>query len=196
MKKYLVIILILISTAAISTSYANQQAFVLVQKQLAQADNISGKFVQIRNIKLLSAPLKSQGNFTLSKTNGLKWNQTQPFKSTLQITSSKLIQQIGNNPPTIITKDQQPIVFFFAKTFLSVFQGNTEELKPYFNINFTGNVNNWKLKLTAKSAPLNKAIKTIELRGGKYVQTAIINEATGDTLTIHFSDIKNHGATF
>ncbi len=191
MKKYLAAALFLISIAAITPSYANQQDFQAVQHQLAQANNVSGKFVQIRKIKLLSSPLKSEGNFTLSKTKGLSWNQTQPFKSTLQLTASKLIQQIGNNPPIVLTKNQQPIVFFFAKTFLSVFRGNTQDLKPYFNIGFTGNINDWKINLTAKSAPLNKAIKKIELSGGKYVKTAIISEATGDSLTIHFSDVTS-----
>jgi len=188
-RAILTIILMLISLCTITTSYADQQTFKDVQQQLAQANNISGQFVQIRNIKLLSQPLKSAGNFTLSKANGLQWDQTQPFKSTLQLTASKLTQQIGDNPPTVITKQQQPIVFFFAKTFLSVFRGNTKDLTPYFNIKFSGTVHNWTINLTAKTAPLNKAIKKIKLSGGKYVKSAVIEEATGDTLTIRFSNI-------
>ncbi len=201
MKKYLLFIFILISLSFTTASYAtavysyplsaaNQPAFNKVQQQLAQAENLSGRFVQIREIKLLSSPLKSAGNFVLSKTTGLTWNQTKPFTSKLQLTASKLIEQIGNHPPTVLTKEQQPIVFFFTKTFLSAFQGDTKELKPYFTIYFSGDPNSWVIGLKAKTAPLNKAIKSIELIGGKHINTAIIHEATGDQLTIHFSDVK------
>ena len=192
MKKYFILLFVLFSMGvyAAPLTISNQKIFHAVQQQLASADNLSGHFTQTRDIKLLSSPLKSEGNFILSKSKGLSWNQTQPFKSQLTVTADKLTQQIGDNPPITLTKEQQPIVFFFTQTFLSVFKGDTKALTPYFNIGFSGDQKNWQIRLAAKTAPLNKAITQIELSGGNYFNSAVISEATGDKLTIHFRHIK------
>lgn len=165
----------------------NQTAFNTIEQSLSKNDTISGNFQQTRKMKLLSKPLASSGHFTLSKKSGLVWIQTKPFKSTLVVTDNKIEQQFENAPPTIITKAEQPLVFSFTKIFLSIFQGNTKEIQTYFNIAFEGTPANWKIKLTPKSSPLNKAITTIELNGNKKVKQIIINETQDNQMILRFS---------
>ena len=164
--------------------------FVNVQKMLAKTSNLTGDFKQIRNIKLLSSPLISTGTFSISKKNGLHWDQSNPFISKLTVTENKIIQKMQNAPPTIITKQKQPIVFSFTKIFLSVFKGNTKMLENYFNIFFMGNQKYWTIALTPKASPLNKAIESIQLKGQQYLQQVVIQEKKGNQLTIIFSNIK------
>ena len=161
-----------------------------VQKMLSVADNLKGDFTQTRHIALLSAPLISSGNFVISKTTGLTWDQLKPFASSLQVTDTKLIQKMGDNPPTIITKEQQPIVFSFTSIFLSIFKGDTAKVKQYFEIYFTGDTKHWEIALKPNSSPLNKAIASIELSGGKYIQTVTINEVKKNKMVITFSNIQ------
>lgn len=168
----------------------NSGNFIKVQAELAKVTNVSGNFQQIRNMALLSKPLVSMGDFQLSRKEGLKWYQAKPFSSTLIVTQNKIEQRIGNNPPNIITKEQQPIVFSFSNVFLSVFNGNTKAIEEYFKINFMGDINKWSMVLTPKVAPLNKAIVNIKLTGDKYIRTIKINEAKHNSMTIYLSNIK------
>lgn len=194
MKKILLGILISIGFMTIGFS-ADQNNFKAVQTELAKTTYLTGHFSQVRNIKLLSSPLKSEGVFIFSKNKGLTWKQTKPFQSTLTITKSHLTQKIGKNPETVFTKKQQPIIFLFTKIFLSAFRGNVTALSPYFKIHFSGNIHHWSMRFVAIHPPINKAIKSIQLVGSRYVNTAIIDEASGDQLTIYFSQMQSerHG---
>ena len=181
----------LLSYVVIQACFALPKSnFDAVQKNLASMNGISGHFIQLRKIKLLNAPLKSEGTFIFSKKDGLTWQQTKPFKTLLKINGSTLYQKIGNNPPTIFTKKSQPVIFIFAKIFIAAFHGETAALTPYFKIQFSGTTAHWQMHYIAKSPPISKAIQSIHLIGGKYVNQAIIHEASGDEMLIYFSQMK------
>lgn len=169
---------------------SNSAAFQKVQVQLSKADNLSGNFNQVRKMRLLSSPLESSGTFVLSKKNGLQWNQTSPFKSSLIVTSTKIEQQIENTPPTVITQKQQPVVFSFTHIFLSVFNGDTAAITGYFDIYFSGDTKAWKIALKPTNTLLQKAIVGIEMTGGKYVQTVTINEVKQNQMIMKFTKVK------
>src|SRR3990167_3251085 len=94
-----IILFIFMSMSFMSVGFAaGENNFKAVQMQLSKTAYLTGHFVQIRDIKLLSSPLKSEGDFTFSKKKGLVWKQLKPFQSTLTVTDSRLTQRIGNGP--------------------------------------------------------------------------------------------------
>jgi len=171
-------------------SAVDQNVFSHVQIQLSRADALTGHFKQVRKMRLLSKPLISEGNFVLSKKNGLRWYQVSPFKSTLIVTSDKIEQKIGNAPAMVITKKEQPIVFSFTKIFLSLFNGNTKSVEGYFSIYFRGNTKAWEIVLKPIGSPLNKAIASIEMSGGLNINSITINEAKNNQMILYFSHVK------
>ncbi|NNM60137.1 MAG: outer membrane lipoprotein carrier protein LolA [Legionellales bacterium] len=141
-------------------------------------------------MKLLSEPLVSSGTFILSKKKGLNWQQNEPFKSSLRVTSTRLEQSMMDNPPTVITKKDQPVIFAFSDIFLSVFQGDKKQVAQYFNLYFSGDVKKWQIALTPKTTPFNKAIKHIELSGGQYITSIEIDETQENNMIINLSNIS------
>jgi hypothetical protein len=172
-------------------SKGNISQLEAVQNELAKSNNLKGNFVQTRYIPLLSSPVVSEGDFILSKRGGLTWNQITPFVSHLIVTNNKLIQRMGTNDPVIITKEQEPIVFSFTKIFLSIFQGDTDKVKEYFYIYFKGDKSNWEIALRPRTSPLNKAIMSINVLGGRFVKKVIIKETKGTKMVIKFSNVHN-----
>ncbi len=170
-------------------STKNITQFNQVQTEQAKFYRITGDFVQTRKMALLSKPLVSRGTFQLVKGKGLIWQQKKPFASKLVVTDDKIEQSIENNPPFVLTAKQQPIVFAFTRVFLSIFKGNTQAIKEYFNIYFTGDTKHWQLALVPKGSPLNKAIKSVEVTGGKYADRIVIHEAKGNDMEIKFSNV-------
>jgi len=168
----------------------NKEQFQQIQDMLSKAHLLSGHFQQTQKIKLLSNPLLSSGHFVLSREKGLAWYQEKPFGSKLIVTTNKIEQQLENNPPLIITKEQQPIVFYFSNLFLSIFNGDTKNITDYFNIYFTGNTTNWTIVLKSSGPPLNKAITSIEMSGAKYINSITINQAQQNQTIIQFSNVK------
>lgn len=172
-----------------STNAINNKNFTLVQQRLSNVKTISGDFIQTRHIAILSEPLISKGTFVLSKQNGLKWIQTTPFPSRLELTNTKLVEKMGDNPESTITKDKQPIIFAFTNVFLSIFKGNTKSLIQYFSVQFKGNPKQWTMTLTPKGSPLNKAIVSFKLYGSKCVNKVVIKEVKNNMQTIQFNNI-------
>lgn len=168
----------------------NQPDFQAVEQQLSQPNALTGKFKQVRSVQGLTQPLISSGTFSLSKQSGLLWQQTQPFASTLSLTQSKIEQKMLDNPPTIITQKEQPIVFSFTRIFLSVFQGDIAQIQQHFKVYFTGTAKDWRIALIPKEAPLNKAILRIELQGTDTISSILIEDTQKNTTAIRFSDIQ------
>ena len=106
------------------------------------------------------------------------------------LNTSVLTQTIENNPPMVLTKDKQPFVFSFSEIFLSIFKGDSNALNQSFTIGFHGDIKHWNMILKPKSFPLNKAIKSIELSGGKVIDLVIVNNVKHDQLIINFYDVK------
>ncbi|MDA7742306.1 outer membrane lipoprotein carrier protein LolA [Francisellaceae bacterium] len=199
MKKIIPILALLVFTLFPLVSIGQKNIFMphintselqQIQDALSQAGHLQGDFIQTRYITLLSSPLVSSGTFSLSKKTGLIWQQAKPFPSKLEVTATKLIQKLGDNPATIMTKEKQPIIFSFTNIFLSIFKGNTEQVKQYFKIHLTGDQSKWTITLKPKNSPLNKAISNIQLSGEKYVKQVIIHEQKGNKMTIQFSNVQ------
>ena len=184
---------LVIGLGLMSIGYANDLQdnpnFVAVEKTLMQNSHVHGNFTQSRQMQGLDKPLLSSGTFELSASGGLIWQQTKPFASTLTVTRETLTQQIMDNPPTVITKAQQPIVFSFTQVFMSVLQGNTQAVEQYFNLGFSGDSQAWQLVLTPKGSPLDKAIESITLKGAKTIEFIEVKDAQGNVMDITLSDV-------
>lgn len=183
------IISFLIITTSWATPITEQPNFIAVEKQLTKNSNIAGKFEQTRHIDGLENPLVSSGTFKLSPDSGLYWNQDKPFKSVLKVTKDRLEQTVMDNPPTVITRDQQPVVFSFTQVFMSILQGNTNSIEQYFNASFKGNTKNWEITLTPKANLIGKAIKSIYLKGSNTITFVKVIDTEGNIVDIKFSDV-------
>ena len=192
MKK--IIILLASLVICFSHSFANNNLtdknFLAVEKQLTSNTGIAGKFTQTREIQGLDTPLTSSGTFSLSQDGKLTWTQTKPFNSVITMSKTRLVQTIMNNPSTVMTKEDQPIVFTFTQVFMSILKGNTQSAKEYFDINFTGTTKAWEISFIPKGSPLNKAIKNITLDGSKTINTIKVIDSQGNIIDIKFYDIK------
>ena len=66
-----------------------------------------------------------------------------------------------------------------------------ESFEKYFEVEASGQVNNFTLKLTPKDELLAKIFKTITLKGGKRLTDVVIVDNNNDTTTMSFSNYQN-----
>lgn len=168
----------------------NLDQFTATQQQLAKLQTVQGDFIQTQQIAALSIPLTTTGSFLLSKKSGLNWEQKQPFSAKITLTQDKLVQQMGNSQPVVITKQEQPLLFNVTQVVMNIFNGRVEELHEYFHVYFLGNQQDWQMALVPKSENMAKAISSIELQGGAYIRQVEIKEANNNQMTIQFNHVK------
>ncbi|WCP69609.1 outer membrane lipoprotein carrier protein LolA [Vibrio tubiashii] len=184
MKKWLLIALLAVSPFSSATVTDLES----LQVQLAQHEIVRGDFTQLRHIEMFEQPLSSQGNFTLSKQQGLLWQQTIPFPVNLVLTEDKLRQTFAGQKPQTVTAKDNPMAFYFSHVFLAVFHGDTQALQEQFDIAFKVTSGDWTIKLTPKQAPLNAVFETITLVGNQNIDQLTLKEIRGDKTEILFSN--------
>ncbi|UPQ89366.1 outer membrane lipoprotein carrier protein LolA [Vibrio sinaloensis] len=158
-----------------------------LETQLAQHPIVRGEFTQQRHLEMFAEPLSSSGRFTLSKQQGLLWQQNTPFAVNLVLTQDKLRQTFVDQAPQTISAEQNPLVFYFSRVFLAVFHGDTQALQTEFELDFSAQDDQWQLVLTPRQAPLNQVFSTITLSGDQAIDSLVLQELRGDQTEIQFS---------
>ncbi|WP_391091364.1 LolA-related protein [Vibrio sp. NH-UV-68] len=159
-----------------------------LESRLAQHSVIRGEFTQRRHLEMFAQPLSSQGEFTLSKQQGLLWQQHSPFAVNLVLTQDKLRQTFADQAPQVIKAEDNPMAFYFSRVFLAVFHGDTDALKTQFDLDFSSSSQGWRLILTPRQAPLNVVFSSITLNGQQQVDALTLQEIRGDKTEIQFSN--------
>lgn len=190
-RVWLFIVLFILSPLAL----AKVTDLASLQQQLASQSLVRGDFSQQRHIAMFEQPLASSGQFLLAKEHGLLWHQTSPFPVSLVLTEDKLRQTFANQPAQIVTKQQNPMAFYFSHIFLSVFHGDTEQLKQQFELDFSLQGEQWQLTLVPLSAPLNSVFKQIMLSGQQDINRLVLEELRGDKTEIIFSNQRHQPET-
>ena len=162
MKKNL---LTLISFLMMSFSLAAQNfTFDDVCRKLSENPNMTGDFVQEKNLKNSSRPMKSSGKFIFSP-DGLLWKTEKPFPSSMVVTK-KFIRQTNSKGVSNVQDISQDQIFSNISLMLtSIFNGNSQEILKVFDVKFSSSEKNWTALLTPKDAQISSVIKSLELSG-------------------------------
>lgn len=158
-----------------------------VQAQLSGHAVVRGEFTQTRKLAMFKAPLVSNGQFVLARDAGMSWQQTEPFEIRIVLTGNQFRQQYGKQPPQVMKSEDNPVMFFFTRLMLALFQGDTAAMREQFDLSFSEPGEGWRLDLTPRSAPLNTVFSRIRLLGGEYVNEILLTETRGDETAISFS---------
>lgn len=154
-----------------------------LETQLSQAQVIRGDFAQEKYLRDLPMPLKSQGNYVLSKQQGLLWFLSKPISKQYRINGKGVAL---NTPDGWQIQNKQETVARQSRIFLAVLQGDRSGLQQDFDLTLTGTADNWRLLLTPRSVFLKQIFQQIEIEGGQLVSSIKLHEVQGDKTVLRF----------
>ncbi|MHB8381507.1 MAG: outer membrane lipoprotein carrier protein LolA [Candidatus Binataceae bacterium] len=165
-------------------------AGIVVGPALVPGQMMQGRFVQRRQLKGLTATLKSDGNFILVPGRGLIWRVVDPIKTTTVITPAGIRQIINGNEVQNIDAARAPFVAHFYAMMSGALMGHWETMRHDFAIKTTGDSAAWRTVLTPlrPDDPIAGMIASIVITGGKMVDDVDITRANGDSESIAFLD--------
>ncbi|EOC0208465.1 outer membrane lipoprotein carrier protein LolA [Cronobacter dublinensis] len=167
-----------------------------LQQRFTQQPVVRAHFEQTRTIKDMPQPLRSRGEMIIARDKGLLWRQTQPFPMTLLLDDTRMAQQINDQPPQVVTAQNNPQMFQFNHLLRALFQADRKVLEQNFRIDFQDNgQGRWRLGLTPVTTPLDKIFASIELQGRDYLETINLSDKQGDQTDIVFSQHHLEPAT-
>lgn len=177
----------LLSVSLLLSSAAQAINLDDLQQRFSQLAVQRAEFEQIRQISGFPQPLRSSGHIIIAQKKGLWWHQQKPFTLTLMLNESRMIQQIADQPAQVITASSNPQMFQFNSLLSALFRADRTALEQNFIIDFSDlGKNDWRLKLTPKTTPLDKLFSYLLLTGNRFLNSIEINDMQGDQSQIHF----------
>lgn len=174
--------------ALLISPLVNAMTLDTLQQRFTEQPVVRAHFTQTRTIKDLPQPLKSAGNMLIARDRGLLWDQTSPFPMQLLLDDKRMVQAINDQPPQIITAENNPQMFQFNHLLRALFQADRKVLEENFRVEFADlGAGRWTLRLTPITTPLDKIFATIDLAGSTYLDTIQLNDKQGDRTDIVLS---------
>ena len=159
-----------------------------LQQRFAEQPVVRAHFEQVRTIKDMPQPLRSQGEMVIARDSGLLWDQKAPFPMTLLLDDKRMVQTINGQPPQTITADNNPQMFQCNHLLRALFQADRKVLEDNFRIDFKDQgEGRWSLVLTPTTTPLNTLFTTLDLDGATYLESVRLNDKQGDRTDITLS---------
>lgn len=182
MRHWLLLVLFIMGSSARAVTLDE------LQQRFTEQPVIRAHFDQTRTIKDLPQPLRSQGEMLIARDKGLLWDQKAPFLMLLLLDDSRMVQIINDQPPQIVTAENNPQMFQFNHLLRALFQADRKVLEQNFHLDFndTG-AGRWTLRLTPVTTPLDKIFASIDLAGQTYLESIQLHDKQGDRTDIILS---------
>jgi hypothetical protein len=162
-----------------------------IQAMLAKPPVMCGRFDQSKTLAGMKKPLAASGRFCVVQDKGVLWRTLQPFPNTLRLTKGEIIHYQGDRVAMRLDAKTEPTVRMINQVLFSLLAGDLAQLEQLFKVDGSVGADSWNVTLEAREPALAKAIGTIRLDGGAYVNNIVISEASGDRTSIVFSKIES-----
>jgi outer membrane lipoprotein-sorting protein len=146
----------------------------------ASSKHIKAEFSERKFVRILDAPIESNGELTFQAPNRLEKRTLLPRAETLLIEGNKVAIDRGSFKRTMSLDDFADMASL-VQSLTATFRGDQASIEQYFNWKLSGPNNKWLLVLSPKSSKLFITLKEIRLSGdNSYVHTVETTLTDGD----------------
>ncbi len=195
MPRYLVPLLFVLAVSTFAENSvwkfpvaADSEELRLVMTTLSRQEKISGTFRQTRTVLKINRSFQSTGTFEISRTDGVLWNVEKPFASKMRLTDSSVVQIDADGKQTVVSSKDNAIFSEIAQTMRAVFQGDFSVLQKRFDLYFVQDrkEKSWRVGLAPREKAIRNVIRTIELKGSRYLEEVHLVDGEGNKLDYEF----------
>ena len=162
-----------------------------IQAMLAKPAVMCGRFDQSKQLAGMKKPLAANGRFCVVAGKGVLWRTLKPFPNTLRLTRDEIVHFQGERVAMRLDARTEPTVRMINSVLFSLLSGDLGQLDTLFEVDGKVDAASWNVALKARQPALAKAIGSIKLEGGAYVNNIVISEDSGDRTSIVFSAIES-----
>lgn len=162
-----------------STSLLNQVSNILAKPEALQVS-----FKQVKQIKGFKSPLISTGHILVARDRGVLWITETPYQSALKVTPNGITEIRGGQSSQIGNAQSMKSMGSIMSGMLA---GNFSPLQRYFKFSGNASGSSWSLSLLPVDSNVSRAISSIQMSGGRYVNHVTVRESNGDVANISLS---------
>lgn len=158
------------------------------EQELARAPVLRGQFTQIKTLQGIPAPLKSTGNYLVSRTQGIYWHTLTPFDSEFILTPTQMLQLDNGKVAVRIDAATQPGLKIVGDVFFSIFNLDPTALAKNFSLYGMPTAKGWVLGLRPRSDALSSVLTSAVISGDRHVSKVELLDAHDDHTQIQLEN--------
>jgi len=189
MKKSMAALVLTIACSTTTAASAASDLLTLIVAKLSEPAVVRGDFVQEKQIAVLSRPIVSRGRVIVSRHDGLIWQIESPLRMSIAFSDSRIIETDAAGNRRVHGDSENRIQAEVGRVFHGLLAADLGILDRYFNLQASGDVQHWRIDLTPRSVELGKFIKTLQLTGGRNIDTIRVEEPNSDTTLIRLLNV-------
>ena len=173
--------------ALASTGHADVDT---VWPSLAPGSTLHGRFIQEQDLRGLTAPLKTVGDFVVVPAVGIIWRSAEPVRSVTVITAAGMRRMVDDREVQRLASAQTPAFAHMYALLDRAIVGDWSALRQDFAVAASGDRHAWRVTLTPLRAagPLAAHLTSVILTGGGRIDAIDIERANGDAEHVAFLD--------
>jgi outer membrane lipoprotein-sorting protein len=150
--------------------------------ELAQVKSARARFVESRQLAILSAPLESSGTLIYAAPGRLEKHTLAPRAESLVLDGDRLtLENKAQNQRRSFALQQYPEIWALVESMRSTLAGDLAALQRYYQVGLDGSESQWRLTLKPVEPGMQKLVGEIRIGGsGNQVGSVEIIETGGD----------------
>jgi len=169
-----------------------KQITAAAARELAKTPVLRGSFVQRKFLSGIPKPLKSSGNYVISREQGIWWHTLLPFDSDFILTPDSMVQLDDGKIAARLSAEQQPGLRVVGDVFFSIFSLDPSALAGNFELfGQRGERDAWVMGLRPKSSVLRNVMSETVITGATRVDKVEFWDSHGDRTEITLSSSAN-----
>jgi len=171
----------------------NQDQFKRALKQTTQSTiTMESKFVQEKNLSVITEKITSHGSFFFKQENKLRWEYSDPFRYLIIINGDKVYVK-DESKESHFDASSNKVFAEINSILVACIRGTILENDKQFSFDFLENTDSYLLKLHPLATRLKNSIAEIRIFLNKKnysVSRLEMHEPSGDFTKIQFMDLK------
>jgi len=147
---------------------------------MATTSGVVAEFREIKTLKLLDAPLETRGTIYYAPPDRLARVTREPAETRLVLDGNRMRFQDAAGARDVDLADS-PVARAFADNLIVLWRGDKAALEKIYTLDFHADGPRWQLALAPRHAPLDRFVRTINLKGdGPAMREMEVVETDGD----------------
>jgi hypothetical protein len=153
-----------------------------LMRSLAQVKSAKARFVERKELAILTAPLETSGILVYTAPNRLEKHTLRPEPETLILDQDRLtIESKAAGKRRTLALPDYPVVWAFVESIRSTLAGDLQTLGRFYRVTLEGDERAWRLLLRPIEPKMQSVVSEIRIGGsGNWIGTIEILETGGD----------------
>ena len=165
-------------------SYAGSSSGVelaALMQRLSTVRTAGGKFTERKYLSILNEPLILEGTVHYRAPDYLKKEYDDPDSESYEVRGDNLTIEFPDGQRRDLSIDEHPVLRAFVESYRGTLAGDLETLRRHFELELSGYMDAWQLRLTPRTPELAERLRAVVMRGREGTVTSVETlEASGD----------------